>query len=264
MALAAVIAGAQPACAQYIHMKDFPQIFGVYAVGGDCARLPRVIADAGGIKIVTAAGATAFQHTDVTLGYNGREDHATTVFTQGPGEGLVVQFDNGELSTLGGEHLGAAEQAVAAVADKVSMRRCGARAAVAPPPPAAPSPPKMRAMAASTVAALANVGVMTDPGFKAAYLQALGPLRREAWLIDMDGPGDQQVVTVAGGRFLQVTTCKTHACDTDYMLVIYRPQPRALYGLVVVNGGRKTIIGNPPPALIPELRRLSKAAWPAS
>jgi hypothetical protein len=263
MALAAVMGGAQPASAQYIHIKDFPKIFGAYAAGGECARFPRVIADASGIRIVTAVGAATFQHTDVTLGYNGQEDHATTVFTQGPGEGLIIQFENGELTTLGGERMGAAEQAVAAIADHGPMRRCGARAAVAPPPPAAPAPPRMRATAASTVAALEHVGAMTDPGFKAAYLRALGPLQREIWLIDMDGPGDQHVATVAGGPFLQVSTCKDRDCGDNSMLVLYRPRPRTLWGVVSVRG-RKTLIGNPPTAIVPQLLRLFKAAWPAS
>lgn len=264
MALAAVIGGARPASAQYIHMKDFPKIFGTYAAEGDCARFPRVIVDASGIKIVTEAGAATFQHTDVTLGYNGQEDHSTTVFTQGPGEGLVIQFENGELSTLGGDRMSAAEQAVAAVADvnKSPMRRCGARAALAPPPPAAAAPPRMRATAAVTVAALANVGAMTDPGFKAAYLRALGPLRREVWLTDMDGPGDQHVATLADGSFLQVSTCKDRDCGDNAMLVLYRPRPRTLWGIVSVHR-RKTLIGNPPPAIVLQLQRLFKAAWPA-
>lgn len=262
---AAVAAAAQPASAQYIHMKDFPQIFGTYALGGDCTRFPRVIADASGIRIITQAGTTVFQHTDVTLGYNGREDHATTVFTQGPGDGLTIQFDNGELTTWGGEHMGAAEQAVAVVADvnKASLRRCGARAPAAEPSPTPLAPPQMRVTAATTPAALAHANVMTDPGFRAAYLQALGALQREFWLTDMDGPGDQYVTTVAGTPFLQVSTCKDRDCGDNAMLVLYRPQSRVLWGLVSVHR-RLTLIGNPPPAISLQLRRLFRSAWPSS
>ncbi len=263
MALAAAIGGAQPASAQYIFMKDFPKIFGTYAAGGDCARFPRVIADASGIRIVTAAGTAVFQHTGVTMGFNGDEDHSTTVFTQGPGEGLIIQFENGELTTAGGERMGAAERAVAAIADHGPMRRCGARAAAPPPPPSAPEPPRMRATAAPTVAALANAAAMTDPGFKSAYLQALGPLQRETWLIDMDGPGDQRVTTIAGEPFLQVSTCKNRDCGDNAMLVLYRPRPRTLWGIVTLHR-HATMIGNPPPAIVAQLRRLFKAAWPAS
>lgn len=246
MALAAVIAGAQPASAQDMPMKDHPEIFGTYGPGGDCARFPRVIADVSGIKIVTAAGATVFPHVEVQMGFNGREDQSITVFTKGAhdgGDGLEIQFENGEFTSPGGEHMGPAEQAVAAYSSKGAMRRCGARAAVvAPPPPA----PRMRATAAASVAAFANIAAMTDPGFKPAYLQALGPLKREVWLIDMDGPGDQQAVTVAGSRFLQLTTCKDRDCGDNAMLVLYRPRPRTLWGIVTVHR-RATLIGNPPP-----------------
>lgn len=263
--LVAVFAtAAQPASAQYIHMKDFPKIFGTYALDGNCERFPRVVADATGIRIVTAAGTAVFQHTDVTLGYNGREDESTTVFTQGAGEGLVLQFLDTRVISLGGERMGAAERAVDTASNAGTLSRCGARARVpaavaAPPVPAAP---RMRATAATSVAALAQGNVMTDPGFKTAYLRALGPLQREEWLIDMEGPGDQHAVTVAGGRFLEVATCKEHDCGDNAMLVLYGPLRRTLWGIVSVHQ-RKTLIGNPPPAIVPELRRLFKAMWPA-
>jgi hypothetical protein len=120
----------------------------------------------------------------------------------------------------------------------------------------------MRATAAATVAALADIGAMTDPGFKAAYLQALGPLRRESWLIDMDGPGDQKITSFAASSFLQVSTCREHDCGDNAMLVLYRPHPRTLWGIVTIDR-HATLIGNPPPAVVAQLRRLFKTAWPA-
>ncbi len=49
------------------------------------------------------------------------------------------------------------------------------------------------AAAAAGVDTLVNANVMKDAAFRAAYVQALGPLKREAWLIDMDGPGTQRL-----------------------------------------------------------------------
>ncbi len=109
--------------------------------------------------------------------------------------------------------------------------------------------------------ALAKANVMKDPGFKTAYLRALGPLAREYWLIDMDGPGDQQIVPVSGTRMLQVTVCKPHDCGDNAMMVVYSPATRALYGFVTV-ARRRTTLGQPPAALLPDLQRLWHAAWP--
>lgn len=127
--------------------------------------------------------------------------------------------------------------------------------AVASPPRMLPHPLGLEA--------LAKANVMLDPGFKPAYLKALGPLAREYWLIDMDGPGDQKIVPFAGGRVLEVMTCKEHDCGDNNMVVVYNPVTKTLYGIVSV-ATRVTIIGQPPAAMMPELMRLRKAAWPAS
>jgi hypothetical protein len=127
--------------------------------------------------------------------------------------------------------------------------------AIAAPPGMLPRPLALEA--------LAKANVMRDPGFKPAYLKALGPLAKEYWLIDMDGPGDQTIVPFAGGRVLEVMTCKDHDCGDNNMVVLYNPTTRALYGIVSV-ATRVTVIGQPPAALMPELMRLRKAAWPAS
>ncbi|CAN5314273.1 hypothetical protein BH09PSE1_BH09PSE1_00830 [soil metagenome] len=258
---AALLATAHPAAAQYIHMSDFPEIYGTYAMQGDCTKFPRVIADAAGVRIVTAAGTSIFNHTDVGLGFNGREDHSITVFTQGVGEGLIMQFADGEMSTASGERLGPAERAVEVLTRTDSMRRCGAHAAV-PVVEAEPEPAPMRATASTSAAELADLEVMTDPGFRSAYLQALGPLQSETWLIDMQGPGDQTTVTVSGATLLQVNTCKDRDCGDNAMVVLYRPQPRAVWGIVSVHR-RRTVIGNPPPAILARLQRMFAETWPA-
>jgi hypothetical protein len=126
--------------------------------------------------------------------------------------------------------------------------------------PLAAAAPRKPAAANAHLGESFQVEAMANPGFKAAYLAALGPLKREAWLVRMNGPGDQKIVTVAGGTFTQVAVCKDHDCEGNAMLLVYRPQPQTLWGIVAVQG-RMTLIGNPPPVAVPELRRLFKARW---
>jgi Inhibitor of vertebrate lysozyme (Ivy) len=117
------------------------------------------------------------------------------------------------------------------------------------------------AAVAAGVDTLVNANVMKDAAFRAAYVQALGPLKREAWLIDMDGPGTQRLETVAGSRYLLVTTCKDHDCGANNMVVLYATAPPALYG-EVWRGGRLTAIGNPPPRVALELKKIWNTEWP--
>ncbi|GAB4067255.1 hypothetical protein KHC28_04470 [Ancylobacter sonchi] len=239
----------------------FPETYGSFAPNGDCTQLPRATVSAKEIRIETAAGSAAFAKPGLLTNYMGTEDPSITYFLQGEGEGLIVSVLRNELWTSDGDHLGAAERALAAVAGKGPLRRCGAQ--VAEPEPQTQAPPPMRASAAPGVDQFADIGAMTDPGFKAAYLKALGPLARtEGWLVDMQGPGEQKIETLAGARYLLVATCKTHDCGDNAMLVLYRPENGELFGLVSVKRMKKPL-GSVPPALRPELMRLWKAEWPA-
>ncbi|MCB4770999.1 inhibitor of vertebrate lysozyme family protein [Ancylobacter sp. Lp-2] len=243
------------------NLSLFPETYGSFAPNGDCTQLPRATVSAKEIRIETAAGSAAFVKPGLLTNYMGTEDASITYFLQGEGEGLIVSVLRNELWTSDGEHLGTAERALAAVAGKGSLRRCGAQ--VAEPQPEPQTPPTMRASAATGVDQFADIGAMTDPGFKAAYLKALGPLARtEGWLVDMQGPGEQKIETLAGGRYLLVATCKTHDCGDNAMLVLYRPEAGELFGLVSVKRMKKPL-GTVPPALRPELMRLWKAEWPA-
>ena len=165
----------------------FPETYGAFAPGGDCTRMPRVTVSATDIRIETDAGAGVFARPDVMPNFNGPEDHSITYSLQGSGKGLIASIERNTLSTSTGEYLGAAEKAVAAVADATPLRRCGKQVAEPEPEPA----PQMRATAARDVDALLKDGYVEDPGFDAAYRRALGPLTGEDWLTSFEGPGRQ-------------------------------------------------------------------------
>ncbi|MCK0198371.1 inhibitor of vertebrate lysozyme family protein [Ancylobacter sp. 6x-1] len=242
-------------------LSRFPETYGRFAPGGGgCTRLPRVTIAADAIRIETPEGTAAFPRAGVPTNFMGPEDTSITYFLQGAGEGLVVTVDRNDLRTAGGERLGAAEKALSAAADVNGppLRRCGAQMPAPAPAPA----PQMRASASGDVDALLKDGYTEDPGFMAAYRKALGPLAAEDWLTSFEGPGDSRAVTLAGTRYLLAAVCKPHDCGDNAMMVLYRPDTGALFGIVSIRHGKRTV-GNSPAPLRPDLLRLWKDIWPA-
>ena len=110
-------------------------------------------------------------------------------------------------------------------------------------------------------AALQSSDLLRDPRFKAAYLQALGPLAKEDWLVRMSGPGTElRKVKVNGQDFALAAVCKPHDCADHNTVLLWTPKPGVLHGLVFQKG-RSTLIGSPPPAMAQDLQRLWAAEW---
>ena len=108
---------------------------------------------------------------------------------------------------------------------------------------------------------LQSSDLLRDPHFKAAYLQALGPLAKESWLARMTGPGTTlRKVKVQGQDFALAAVCKPHDCADHNTVLLWTPKPGVLHGLVFQQG-RSTLIGNPSPAMAQELQRLWKSEW---
>lgn len=122
--------------------------------------------------------------------------------------------------------------------------------------------PNRNALPGAPVATpLGSADLLRDPRFKAAYLQALGPLAKEGWLARMQGPATElRKVKVAGNDFALAATCKPHDCADHNMVLLWTPKPGVLHGLVYQRG-RSTLIGNPPPEVAKELQRLWAAEW---
>lgn len=64
--------------------------------------------------------------------------------------------------------------------------------------------------------------LIKQPAFKTAYLEALGSMAKEKWLVQLSGPSDQAIKkTVNGEEYLFSNSCKPHACDTDNIAIAY-------------------------------------------
>lgn len=103
---------------------------------------------------------------------------------------------------------------------------------------------------------LGAAGLLLDPAAKAAYAAILGPLRDEPWLAELDGPSPtNQLIDIAGRSFLLASACKNHDCYDNSVVLLYDALDGVMYG-EVRRSGQVTLLGGPPPALVPELHRL--------
>jgi hypothetical protein len=108
---------------------------------------------------------------------------------------------------------------------------------------------------------LTAAGLLYNAQAKAIYHKALGPLKKEPWLAELDGPSREfRPVKVAGADFMLVGTCKNHDCYDNTILLLWSGMQNVVYGKVV-QGGRSTLIGAPPPAVAAELEKLWKAEF---
>lgn len=105
---------------------------------------------------------------------------------------------------------------------------------------------------------------LQEPAFKSAYLKALGPKSKTAWLAKRDGPAPQdKFITIGGERYVMNAFCKNHDCNNNSAVLLYSPEKKAVYG-TVYEKGKTTYIGDPPGPVSAELAKLWKKEWRSS
>lgn len=103
-------------------------------------------------------------------------------------------------------------------------------------------------------------GLLFNAKAKDAYYKALGPLVKEPWLAKLDGPSSEnKAIKIAGADFVKVATCKNRDCYDNTVLLLWAA-PDTIYGKVVQRG-RSTLLGSPPPAVVTELEKLWKTEF---
>jgi Inhibitor of vertebrate lysozyme (Ivy) len=102
---------------------------------------------------------------------------------------------------------------------------------------------------------------LQEPAFKSAYMKALGPKSKTAWLAKRDGPAPQdKFIDVAGERYVMNSFCKNHDCNNNSAVLLYSPAKKAVYGTIYAKG-KTTYIGDPPGPVAAELPALWKKEW---
>ena len=108
---------------------------------------------------------------------------------------------------------------------------------------------------------LTAAGLLYNEKAKATYYKALGPLSREEWLAQLDGPSSEnRRVKVAGADYFLIATCKNRDCYENSTVLLYSQAQDLVYGKVYQRG-KSTLIGAPPPAVATELERLWKSEF---
>jgi hypothetical protein len=105
--------------------------------------------------------------------------------------------------------------------------------------------------------------LLKDAKFRRAYLQALGPLAKEPWLTQLDGPAQPvKTVQVAGTDYQLLSVCKAHDCYDNNMVLLYAATSQIVYARLQ-SRGKPVLAGAPPPPIAAELERLWKAGYRA-
>jgi hypothetical protein len=108
---------------------------------------------------------------------------------------------------------------------------------------------------------LTAAGLLSNAQAKATYYKALGPLTKEPWLAKLDGPSNEfRPVKVAGDDYMLGGTCKNHDCHNHTVVLLWSGVHNVVYGKVVQKG-KSTLIGSPPPAVAAELEKLWKSEF---
>jgi hypothetical protein len=102
---------------------------------------------------------------------------------------------------------------------------------------------------------------LQEPEFKSAYMKALGPKSKTAWLAKRDGPAPQdKFIDVAGERYVMNSFCKNRDCGDNSAVLLYSPEKKLVYG-TIHEKGQTTLIGDPPAPVSTELAKLWKKEW---
>lgn len=265
--LASLLLLSVPAAAQGLRPDVLASVGGRYAT--DCAQAdaPRVVVEAQQLRIEQRGQRITAEQLDAAFSYfgnspppgfrvalmgqvQGRHELLAIVSADRLGQYLQLDGDRSVLANLGPltkarfRHCNEAANRQAAAEQRQQEREAAAaRAPVAPGTARSPSE------------------LIRDPRFQPAYLRALGPLAREPWIAQMNGPAPElRRQRIGGVDYTVAAFCKPHDCQDHNAVLVYDAVQGRVHG-VLQQKGRMQSFGAPPGALLIELNAIWRREW---
>ncbi|MDB5847236.1 MAG: hypothetical protein JWP29_988 [Rhodoferax sp.] len=172
--------------------------------------------------------------------------------TGGTVEFIVMEDRRGLYVTVPGD--GRVQALLGKSAAATRYRRCDDPAAQAVARPTPPIP-------AQDEPASETEKMLLDEQFKSSYLRALGPLARDRWLAQLEGPRPPtRQLRLDGNEYTVIAVCKAHACADHNTVLLYAATQATVFGKVF-QAGQSRYYGDPSPALAVALDQIWATEW---
>ncbi len=77
--------------------------------------------------------------------------------------------------------------------------------------------------------------LLKDKKFKSLYIKALGRLRNIPWIRNMSAVGvKNKIVSINGKKYVYITFCKPHFCDTEMVYLLFSPEENKIFGVYLI------------------------------
>ena len=91
--------------------------------------------------------------------------------------------------------------------------------------------------------------LLKDKNFKNLYIKSLGELKNIPWIRNISGVGGKnKIVEIDGKKYIYITFCKPHFCDTEMVYLLFSPEENKLFGVYLIESDydfSKILIGKP-------------------
>jgi len=91
--------------------------------------------------------------------------------------------------------------------------------------------------------------LLKDKKFKNLYIKALGELGNIPWIRNISAVGGKnKIVSINGKKYVYITFCKPHFCDTEMVYLLFSPDEKKIFGVYLIESDydfAKIPIGKP-------------------
>ncbi len=77
--------------------------------------------------------------------------------------------------------------------------------------------------------------LLKDKKFKKLYIKALGELGNIPWIRNISAVGGKnKIVSINGKKYIYITFCKPHFCDTEMVYLLFSPEENKIFGVYLI------------------------------